>query len=175
MLRDNNTCRVETFYSNCPTGSLKFVIDPTDYAKGPHTVVVTATNLLGETDTYTFTFGMNGPSMIYTVPYSNPSANSTVYRILAPHHTLFSFPLHHTLLKANTVQFYCYHVSPDAVETEAVSVWKDREFVAAIAIAGVAFIILLLLLLAICLLVFYHRKVNRLKLYGLGECLYTKE
>jgi hypothetical protein len=103
------TCTVDE--GNPETCSLKFVIDPTDYAKGPHTVVVTATNLLGETDTYTFTF--------------------------------------------------------DAVETEAVSVWKDREFVAAIAIAGVAFIILLLLLLAICLLVFYHRKVNRLKLYGL--------
>ena len=49
------------------------------------------------------------------------------------------------------------------------SVWDDREFVAAVGIAGVAFIILLLLMLAICLLVFYHRKVNKLNKYSLGQ------
>ena len=49
------------------------------------------------------------------------------------------------------------------------SVWNDREFVASIAIAGVAFILLLLLMVAICLLIFYHRKVNQLSKYGLGK------
>ena len=38
-------------------GALKFVIDLSSYDKGPHTIVVTATNLLGEVDTYTTTFG----------------------------------------------------------------------------------------------------------------------
>jgi hypothetical protein len=91
--------------------SLNFVLDPDDYDEGPHTVVVSGTNLLGETKEYTFTF--------------------------------------------------------ESAEPVAVSVWDDREFVAAIAIAGVAFVILLLLMLAICLLIFYHRKVNKLNKYGL--------
>ena len=57
---------------------------------------------------------------------------------------------------------------------EPVSIWKDREFIAAIAIAGVAFVILLLLLLAICLLIFYHRKVSKLSKYGLGKNMHTQ-
>lgn len=57
----------------------------------------------------------------------------------------------------------------DSPEAETESIWNDREFVAAVAIGAVAFVILILLLLAICLLVFYHRKVNRLNKYGLGK------
>ena len=80
------------------------------------------------------------------------------------------FSLHY--IRNNYYTFLLWHISPDAVEAPGVSVWNDREFVAAIGTGGVAFIILLLLLLAICLLVFYHRKVNRLKIYGLGEYLH---
>ena len=38
-------------------GVLNFVLDPGDYGEGNHTVVVTATNLLGGTTEFTFTFG----------------------------------------------------------------------------------------------------------------------
>ena len=62
--------------------------------------------------------------------------------------------------------FLCFADSP---ETESESIWNDREFVAAVGVGAVAFMILLLLILAICLLVFYHRKVNRLNKYGIGE------
>ena len=68
------------------------------------------------------------------------------------------------------VGVYLFNSHPCIVSAkpQAVSIWDDREFVAAIAIAGVAFIILMLLMLAICLLIFYHRKVNKLNKYGLG-------
>jgi hypothetical protein len=68
-----------------------------------------------------------------------------------------------TEILRGTVQFH----GLVSAKPQAVSVWDDREFVAAIAIAGVALIILMLLMLAICLLIFYHRKVNKLNKYGL--------
>ena len=45
-------------------GALNFVLDPEDYDRGNHTVVVTATNLLGETTEFTFTFGI----ILYITP-----------------------------------------------------------------------------------------------------------
>lgn len=40
-------------------GPLKFVLDPQDYDQGTHSVVITATNLQGETKVYEFSFGKN--------------------------------------------------------------------------------------------------------------------
>ena len=46
------------------------MLDPDDYGKGTHTVVVTATSLLGETSEYKVTFGKafaNGLDVAFTV------------------------------------------------------------------------------------------------------------
>ena len=39
-------------------GALQFELDPESYSDGPHTLTVMATNQNGETDQYSFTFGI---------------------------------------------------------------------------------------------------------------------
>ena len=41
------------------TGALQFVIRSDDYSSGQHTMIVTATSTLDETEEYTFSFGMS--------------------------------------------------------------------------------------------------------------------
>ena len=66
------------------TGALKFVLDPEDYDQGTHKVVVTATNLLGETEVYEFSFGKNShisrPAILYKFNYSKESSGLTPIR-----------------------------------------------------------------------------------------------
>lgn len=59
------------------------------------------------------------------------------------------------------------HFSESPENSAIAALVENREFVAAVTIAAVALAIFLLLTIAICLLIFYHRRVNK---YRYGKC-----